>query len=597
MHEYHEYGEDRLTACVIYARVSSSRQATENASIDTQLDACRAFAKARGLQIVAEYVDPGASAWSDAGRPQFDTMIERAREPDPGFQMIVVYDQSRFYRKVRLSEQTRFTLRLNGVRVQSVMQPFEDDGLFGSFAITMQSVMDEQQSRITSTKVRAGLVSAARAGFSLGGPTPYGYKLVEVEKWGAKSKKKLAIDDEQAKVVRMIYELYESGLGYASIVKRLNEEGYRASKGREWYKSDIGRILTASTYVGRLYFKPSHPVTKRPLPKNHWIEIAVPAIISEAQFENVQRLAASRDRKITPPRYTTSDAVLGKIAKCGSCGGNLQISTGKSHTGTVYHYYKCAAKLNKGSCKGGKPITIRRDELEDAVVRKMASDLLTPGRVRETLARAVERQDGAREIASGRLQQLKRQLQNAKRKEENLWELAASLGVKTKEGFMSKLDSVQEEAASLQRQIAANEKLLASAVRALTEEEAEAKVSQMRGLLLSADIKRKRRFVHSLVERVIVTEEAIEIIGTESTFAETASGLTITPPPVRGTDREWWAVTGSNRRPSRCKRDALPTELTARACPRHPRRTPMPKLRAKGKPQTSESPARFTAAM
>ena len=28
--------------------------------------------------------------------------------------------------------------------------------------------------------------------------------------------------------------------------------------------------------------------------------------------------------------------------------------------------------------------------------------------------------------------------------------------------------------------------------------------------------------------------------------------------------RGWWAVTGSNRRPSRCKRDALPTELTAR---------------------------------
>ena len=26
---------------------------------------------------------------------------------------------------------------------------------------------------------------------------------------------------------------------------------------------------------------------------------------------------------------------------------------------------------------------------------------------------------------------------------------------------------------------------------------------------------------------------------------------------------EWWAVTGSNRRPSRCKRDALPAELTA----------------------------------
>ena len=38
-------------------------------------------------------------------------------------------------------------------------------------------------------------------------------------------------------------------------------------------------------------------------------------------------------------------------------------------------------------------------------------------------------------------------------------------------------------------------------------------------------------------------------------------------PRARGGPREWWAVTGSNRRPSRCKRDALPTELTARARP------------------------------
>lgn len=222
----------------------------------------------------------------------------------------------------------------------------------------------------------------------------------------------------------------------------------------------------------------------------------------------------------------------------------------------MYHYYKCAAKLHKGSCKGGRPITIRRDELEEAVVETMASDLLTPQRVRETLARAVEREDSARETASSRLRQLKRQLLNAKRKEDNLWELAASLGIEAKEGFMSKLDSVREESSSLQRQIASNEKLIADSLRPLSEAEAAAKVSQMRKLLLGADVKQKRRFVHTLVEKVIVTEEAIEIIGTESTLAETASGLNITAPPVRGSGREWCWLQESNPRPPVYKTNA-----------------------------------------
>ena len=103
MRKHQEQEQSNQTDCVLYARVSTAKQATENASIDTQLEAGRTFAKARGWNVVSEFVDPGASAWKDDGRPQFDRMIQQARSPTPSFQVIVVYDQSRFYRNVRKS--------------------------------------------------------------------------------------------------------------------------------------------------------------------------------------------------------------------------------------------------------------------------------------------------------------------------------------------------------------------------------------------------------------------------------------------------------------------------------------------------------------
>ena len=549
--------------CVIYARVSTAKQAVENASIETQLTACREFARNKGWHIRAEFVDPGASAWSDKGRPEFDEMVGRAVTQLSPFQAIIVYDQSRFYRSVRQSEATRHQLRQHGVKVWSVMQPYEDDGLFGSFAISMQAVIDEQQSRVTSMKVRDGMIANAKAGFYVGGNVPFGYRLEVVEKRGSKLKHNLAVEDSQAEVVRHIFNLYEGGLGYQSIVAQLNKDGITRKRGKPWSNSNVEGLLRNPTYIGRALYRPTDPVTKATLPAEHWIEIPCPAIVEETQFENVRRIAESRNPSKTPPRYVTSDAVLGGLARCGRCGGNLQICTGTSARGNVYHYYKCAERLHKGSCPGGKATIIRRDELENAVVEKMANDLLTAERVQATVERATERQRNATVSSSEKIAQLRNQLTGAKRREENLWELAATLGIVAQEGFTAKLSTVQSEMASLRRQMAAYEKLIANSVRSLTIEEAAVRVADMKRLLLNADVRRQRSFVHALVQQVVVRDDVIEIYGFESTLAEAASGFNVVSSAVRGSDREWWALTGSNRRPTRCKRAALPAELSA----------------------------------
>ena len=527
-------------SCAIYSRVSTKKQADENTSIAVQLEMGRKYAAEHGWTIHQEYVDPGASGRSDKGRPQFNAMIAEALTANPPFTVILVYDHSRFYRNAGQSEVTRAALRLNGVEVRSITQPIQDDGLMGSFAILMQAGVDQSHSATTAMKVRAGMAASAREGFYVGGNVPFGYRLDPVMKRGTRVKNKLAIKPEEACTVEYMFDLYLKGEGIKAITTRLNAEGRMNRRGKRWYKSAVGNLLSSPTYAGRHQFRPTNWRTKRLLSESEWIVIPCPAIVDEAKFQKVQSLLVQRRPGNTAPRETTSDVLLAKIARCGSCGGPLQAGNGTGRNKTIYNYYKCAAKMNTGSCPGGCPTSIPRDDLDNFVLGKMADELFTPMRVQEIAARAAEMQTEARGTASTHVRQLKRQLAAAKLRESHLWDLAEDQGLTARAGFRGRLDAVQQEVAELGRLVSVQEQVIERSIRPLSQSEADQSARKMRSLLLEANIKQKRRFVRSIIEKVIVKKEVIEIIGPELTVAEVANdeeeGFR---PPVRSSAREW----------------------------------------------------------
>jgi DNA invertase Pin-like site-specific DNA recombinase len=81
----------------LYLRVSTGRQAEHDLSIPDQRRQLEAYCRDKGWRIVAEYVEPGASATDDR-RPEFQRMMEAATEKPPAFDVIVVHSFSRFFR-------------------------------------------------------------------------------------------------------------------------------------------------------------------------------------------------------------------------------------------------------------------------------------------------------------------------------------------------------------------------------------------------------------------------------------------------------------------------------------------------------------------
>jgi hypothetical protein len=182
----------------------------------------------------------------------------------------------------------------------------------------------------------------ARQGFWNGATPPLGYKLIEVEKRGAKTKKKLDIDPVEAETVRLIYRLYLQGdgrsgaLGVKEAVKWLNVRGYRTRTGKTFGVGHIHKLLTNTVYVGRWKFNQISSKTRQRKPEHEVVEIPVPAIIELDTFEQVQRQLHARSPKRQAPRVATGPILLTGLAVCATCRGGMMLRTGTSKSGRVY---------------------------------------------------------------------------------------------------------------------------------------------------------------------------------------------------------------------------------------------------------------------
>ena len=155
-------------------RVSTGRQAEHDLSIPDQKAQTQAWVAQRGWSVVAEYVEPGASATDDK-RPEFQRMIERACDGENAFDVIVVHSFSRFFRDAFGLEFYVRKLAKHGVRLVSITQELGDDPA----QVMMRQVIalfDEYQSKENAKHTLRSMKENARQGFWNGSRPPLGYK-------------------------------------------------------------------------------------------------------------------------------------------------------------------------------------------------------------------------------------------------------------------------------------------------------------------------------------------------------------------------------------------------------------------------------------
>jgi len=163
-------------------RVSTSRQVEHDLSVPDQRAQLASWCKAKQWEIVAEFIEPGATATDDKRRV-FQQMIERACDGEHAFDVIVVHSYSRFFRDAFGQEFYLRKLAKHGVKLVSITQPLGDeDDPAQAMMRKVIALFDEYQSKENAKHVIRSMKENARQGFWNGATCPLGYRLVEVEK-------------------------------------------------------------------------------------------------------------------------------------------------------------------------------------------------------------------------------------------------------------------------------------------------------------------------------------------------------------------------------------------------------------------------------
>lgn len=168
-----------------YVRMSTEHQ---QYSTENQADKIREYAERRGIEIVRTYADAGKSGLSIDGRQALQQLIKDVETGIADFQIILVYDVSRWGRFQDADESAyyEYICRRAGIQVAYCAEQFENDGSPVSTIVKgVKRAMAGEYSRELSAKVFAGQCRLIELGFRQGGPAGYGLRRVLIDQAGS----------------------------------------------------------------------------------------------------------------------------------------------------------------------------------------------------------------------------------------------------------------------------------------------------------------------------------------------------------------------------------------------------------------------------
>ena len=309
-------------------RVSTTKQVDHDeqnqADIPVQRKACREFAAKMGWTIVHEEQENGVSGYkvSASDRDKLQLLKERAEQGK--FDILLVFMFDRLGRK---SDETPFVVEWfvkHGIRVWSVN---EGEQRFESHTDRLTNYIRywqaDGESQKTSIRTKTALGQMVQEGRFRGGSAPYGYRLAPSGIFNERKHEvyKLEIDEDEARVVRMMFNLcVGSGYGRCKIANLISSQGIQTRTGGNWHEATVGHILHNITYMGVLRSGESQSEVFPEL-----------QIIDPATFELAQKLMTERvnefNEQRTLPRNTSGQSMLSGNVFCGHCGGRLTLTT------------------------------------------------------------------------------------------------------------------------------------------------------------------------------------------------------------------------------------------------------------------------------
>lgn len=440
----------------------------------------RMYAESKGWTVVTTYHLEGVSGKSVMGHPEAQRMLKDVREG--AVSGLIFSKLARLARNTPELLQFAEIFERYGADLISLAESIDTSTPAGRLFYTLIAAMAQWEREEIAERVAASVPIRAKLGKRISGAAPYGYAWVDG---------KLIPDEKEAPIRSLMYDLFRQTRRIRTVARILNEAGHRTRNGSRFSGSTVRRLLLDPTAKGvrrANYTKSLGDKKKWKLkPESEWIEVPIPAIVTEAVWESCAAILRERaDGRKPGPRAVH---LFTGVVFC-ACGRKMAVPSN-------------SPKWICPGCRSKIPI----DDLEAVFADKLRSLVFSEDQIDAHLreaATAIERMQG--EVAL-----LERELDRVQEESDKLYRLYMEGGLPV-HAFRDRNDPLEERKGQLRDRIPRLRGEIAfHALRYDQSAQVLAEAQSLYEKWESLTFGIKREIVESIVERIEVGEGEVEI--------------------------------------------------------------------------------------
>jgi DNA invertase Pin-like site-specific DNA recombinase len=355
----------RPVRCAIYTRVSTEHGLDQEFnSLDAQYDAASAYIKSQahaGWTLIRSRYDDGGYSGGSTDRPDLQKLLDdiRARKID----VIVVYKVDRLTRSLADFAKLVELFDAHGVSFVSVTQQFNTTTSMGRLTLNVLLSFAQFEREVTSERIRDKIAASKRKGLWVGGTLPFGYEMKDG---------KIAIVEEEAELVRLIFRRYLELGSVNELVRDLKERNIRTRTKRlatgatrggiPFGRGALYYVLSNHFYIGEVKYK------------NEILPGEQPPIMDRALFDVVRQKSLAQWSHRTIVRNKSDHLLTGLLF---DDAGHRMVPTHATKAGVRYRYYVSTPFLH-GEAKtasAGSVSRIPAADIEETIVKSLKEHL------------------------------------------------------------------------------------------------------------------------------------------------------------------------------------------------------------------------------
>lgn len=350
--------------CAVYTR-KSTEEGLEQAfnSLDAQREAAEAYIssqKGEGWECLPTQYNDGGFSGGNMERPALKLLLDDVASGR--IDCVIVYKVDRLSRSLLDFARLMEVFDRYNVTFVSVTQQFNTTNSMGRLTLNILLSFAQFERELITERTKDKMAASRRKGKWVGGHPFLGYDI-------APAGGKLIVNEEEAKQVRTIFELYLKCEGLTELAKELNARGWHTKSwtsstgksygGKPFAKNILHHMLHNYAYAGKVKYE------------GNVYDGEHEAIIDAETWNQVQAMLSRNGRTGGREVRSTYCAPLKGLLRCGACGCAMTHTSAKRGS-RVYRYYVCQHSQQQGAetCPGGP---LKASEIEQAVLNQIKS--------------------------------------------------------------------------------------------------------------------------------------------------------------------------------------------------------------------------------